>query len=193
MLAIPPRALLRAKPLEGRRISLLPIDSSDADALWQAVDASRAWLQPWLPWVPYQTDPQSSQRFAAASAADWDNSRALRFGIRTRPSGELIGVVGLEACLEMHRSCDLGYWIRHEAARRGYMTEAARLCLQFGFGQVGFHRMRVAAATTNHASLRVIARLGFRFEGVARHVEWCDGRWLDHATFSLLDQEWQTR
>ncbi len=51
--------------------------------------------------------------------------------------------------------------------------------------------IRVAAATDNHASLRVIARLGFRFEGIARHAEWCDGRWLDHASFALLEHEWQ--
>jgi ribosomal-protein-serine acetyltransferase len=55
---------------------------------------------------------------------------------------------------------------------------------------VGIHRLCVAAATDNHPSLRVIARLGFHFEGVARHAEWCDGRWLDHAVFSLLDHEW---
>ena len=51
---------------------------------------------------------------------------------------------------------------------------------------MGAHRVRVAAATDNHASLSVIGRLGFRFEGIARQAEWCDGRWLDHATFGML-------
>ena len=46
--------------------------------------------------------------------------------------------------------------------------------------------MRVAAATDNHPSLAVIARLGFRFEGIAREAERCHGRWLDHAIFALL-------
>jgi ribosomal-protein-serine acetyltransferase len=46
--------------------------------------------------------------------------------------------------------------------------------------------VRVAAATDNHPSLAVIARLGFRFEGIAREAERCHGRWLDHALFSLL-------
>jgi ribosomal-protein-serine acetyltransferase len=51
---------------------------------------------------------------------------------------------------------------------------------------MGAHRVRVAAATDNHASLSVISRLGFRFEGIARQAEWCDGRWLDHSVFALL-------
>ena len=45
---------------------------------------------------------------------------------------------------------------------------------------------RVAAATDNHASLSVIRRLGFRFEGIARQAEKCAGRWLDHAIFGMI-------
>ncbi len=46
MLAVPPRAELRIRPLETARLSLTPIESSDAHDLWYAVDASRAQLLP---------------------------------------------------------------------------------------------------------------------------------------------------
>jgi ribosomal-protein-serine acetyltransferase len=193
MITFPPRADLRANPLTTQRTVLWPAEAADAPELWLLVDGSRASLQPWLPWVPYQKDPECSLRFVEASAADWDNGRAVRFVIRERTGGRMLGVVGLEACVELHRGCDLGYWLGQAATRRGYMTEAATACLDFGFRIMGFHRIRVAAATDNHASLRVIARLGFHFEGTARHAEWCDGRWLDHAVFSLLDYEWRQR
>jgi ribosomal-protein-serine acetyltransferase len=191
MLQIRPRAELRARPVEGERVALFPMDVADAPELWDVVESSRSWLQPWLPWVPFQKTLESSLRFCEASAADWDQGRAVRFVMRERLGGRLLGVVGLEACVEMHRSSDLGYWLRREAAGRGLMTEAASLCVDFGFRTMGVHRQRVAAATSNHRSLRVIARLGFRFEGIARHAEWCDGRWLDHAVFSMLDFEWR--
>jgi ribosomal-protein-serine acetyltransferase len=174
-------------------LTLAPLDAADAHELWEVVDASRAWLTPWLPWVPFQKSPDASLRFVEASAADWDGGRALRFAIRDRRSGVLLGVVGLEACVEMHRSCELGYWLRHDAARQGFMTEGAMMCVDFGFRTLGMHRVGVAAATGNHPSLRVIARLGFQFEGVERQAEWCDGRWLDHAVFSLLEHEWRAR
>lgn len=191
MLTMPPRSELRSRPLRSGRLVLAPLETSDAPELWEVVDGSRSWLSPWLPWVPYQKSAESALRFAEASASDWDNGRALRFVIRLSPGGQLLGVVGLEACVEMHRACDLGYWLRREAAGHGYMTEAARACVDFGFRKLGVHRMRVAAATGNHPSLHVIARLGFSFEGIARHAEWCDGRWLDHAVFSMLDHEWR--
>jgi ribosomal-protein-serine acetyltransferase len=66
------------------------------------------------------------------------------------------------------------------------MTEAARACVDFAFGRMGVHRMRCAAATDNMPSLRVIGRLGFRFEGIARQAEFVGSRWLDHALFARL-------
>jgi ribosomal-protein-serine acetyltransferase len=190
MMQIPPRAELRSNPLHAQRITLLPVDVADAPDIWDAVESSRDWLQPWLLWVPYQQNPEAAVRFAQASVADWDQGRATRFIIRRRSDGRMAGVVGLESCVAMHRSCELGYWLRKDAAGSGLMTEAARQCVEFGFRNMKAHRIRVAAATTNHPSLRVIARLGFQFEGNARHAEWCDGRWLDHAVFSLLEHEW---
>jgi ribosomal-protein-serine acetyltransferase len=189
MLVIPPRAEIRARPLETARLLLVPIDPADATDMWTAIDGSRAHLERWLPWVPFNSDPAANQRFTDACAADWDAGRALRFTIRERASRSLVGVVGLEACVHLHRSCELGYWLRKEATGRGLMTEASRVVLEFAFRQMGAHRVRVAAATENHASLQVIGRLGFRFEGIMRQAEFCSRRWLDHAVFGLLSTD----
>ena len=81
---------------------------------------------------------------------------------------------------------ELGYWLRHDTCRKGFMTEAARATVDWALRTLQAHRIRVAAATDNHASLGVIRRLGFHFEGIAREAERCNGRWLDHAVFALL-------
>ncbi|HEY4117673.1 MAG TPA: GNAT family protein [Byssovorax sp.] len=186
MLVIPSRDELCAQPIETERLILSPIDASDGPELWLAVSGSRSFLARWLPWVQFHTDAAASTRFAEACAADWDQGRAIRFVLRDKVHRTLVGVVGLEACVHLHRSCELGYWLRREATRRGFMTEAARAALDFAFRVMGAHRVRIAAATDNHASLAVIGRIGFRFEGIARQAEWCDGRWLDHAVFATL-------
>jgi len=46
-----------------------------------------------------------------------------------------------------------------------------------------------ADVTDNYPSLRVIARLGFRFEGIARQAEYVGGRWVDHAVFGRLSTD----
>lgn len=186
MVKLPPRAVLRASPISSPRLLLYPIDPSDSREIWLAVEESRSYLHPWLPWVPFQRDEESTRRFAEACAADWDAGRALRLVIRERGTKTFVGVVGLETCVHIHGSCELGYWLREPAQGRGYMTEAAQALVRAAFEQFNMHRVKVAAATNNHPSLAVIARLGFRFEGIAREAEFCAGRWLDHAQFGML-------
>jgi ribosomal-protein-serine acetyltransferase len=189
MLVVPPRAELRQRPLDTPRLVLTPVEPADASALWFAVDSSRAHLEKWLPWVPFNTDMDASWRYCEASASDWDHTRALRFSIRERSTRRFLGVVGLESVAHLHQSADLGYWLRADAARRGYMSEAARATVQWAFKRLSAHRIRVAAATDNVASLGVIRKLGFHFEGIAREAERCQQRWLDHALFALLSRD----
>lgn len=188
-LSIPSLASGRAEPLVTQRTRLAPIDSKDAAELWEVIDASRSHLERWLPWVPFNNTPEASRRYAAACANDWDAGRAVRFGIRDRHTGALLGVVGLDSCVHLHLSCELGYWLHRRATGRGLMTEAAGACVDFAFARVGVHRIRCAAATENHASLAVIERLGFHREGVARQAEFVAGRWVDHAVFSRLSTD----
>jgi len=186
MLVVPNRAEVRHRPLETQRLILSPVEPTDASDLWFAVDTSRGHLERWLPWVPFNTDLDASWRYCEASANDWDHSRALRFAIRDRINRRFLGVVGLESLAHLHQSAELGYWLRADGVRRGYMTEAAGATLHWAFKRLNAHRVRVAAATDNVASLGVIRKLGFRFEGIAREAERCQGRWLDHALFALL-------
>ncbi len=185
-LTIPSRAAMRRTPIETARLVLLPIDLDDAAELWEAVDGSRWHLERWLPWVPFNNTPEASQRYAEACTVDWDAGRALRMVVRDRQTRQLLGVVGLDSCVHLHRSCELGYWLRREATGRGLMTEAASASVRFALERMGVHRIRCAAATDNFASLRVIARLNFRFEGIARQAEFVASRWLDHAVFAKL-------
>jgi ribosomal-protein-serine acetyltransferase len=192
MLAIAPRIELKSRPITTERLSLAPIDGSDARDMWSAVEASRAHLEPWLPWVPFNIDLDASFRYGEASASDWDAGRACRLAIRERATKRFLGVVGLESIAHLHESAELGYWLRVDTTGHGFMTEASRALLTWAFGQMHAHRIRVAAATDNHASLAVIRRLGFRFEGLAREAERCHGRWLDHAVFALLSTDPRT-
>ena len=186
MLTIPARSTVRSSPVESNRVVLCPIDPADGPELWTAVENSRWHLERWLPWVPFNNSPDASQRYAEACAQDWDAGRAVRLAIRSKKDRELLGVVGLDSVVHLHRSCELGYWLKREACGKGLMTEAAKACVTFAFDTLAAHRIRCAAATENYGSLRVIMRLGFRFEGIARQAEYVGGRWVDHAVFSQL-------
>lgn len=189
MLQLPHRHELRLRPLETPRLWLTPLEPIDSEDLWQAVESCRSYLEPWLPWVPFQTAPEACRQYAEISQHDWDHGRAVRFAIRERPSRRFLGVVSVEGLHHLNLSGELGYWIRKDVTGRGLMTEAAGTVVRWTFQTLGAHRVRVAAATNNHASLGVIGRLGFRFEGIAREAEFVAGRWLDHAIFARLSSD----
>ena len=62
MLAVPSRVELRVRPLETPRLLLSPIEAADAHDLWLAVEGSRAQLEPWLAWVPFNTDEDAVKK-----------------------------------------------------------------------------------------------------------------------------------
>ncbi len=188
-LRIPSRNRVRNRPLLGDDFCLTPVDPADGPELWVAIDASRSHLERWLPWVPFNNTPVASQRYAESCSADWDSGRAVRLAIRDRATHQLLGIVGLDNCVHIHKSCELGYWLHRDAVGRGLMTRAASVALEFAFSELGIHRVRCAAATDNDPSLAVIRRLGFHFEGVARQAEYVCNRWLDHAVFGLLSTD----
>ncbi|HWP06060.1 MAG TPA: hypothetical protein VNN72_09970, partial [Polyangiaceae bacterium] len=60
------RTSLRRSPVMSGRTLLVPIDGSDGPELWEAVEGSRWHLERWLPWVPFNSSPEASMRYAEA-------------------------------------------------------------------------------------------------------------------------------
>ncbi len=185
-LKIPARIELSQRPLVTARTIVEPITTSMHRKLFRAVEESRGFLEPWLPWVPYNDSVEASLRYAEACESDWRTGSALRFSIRLRNKPNTIGVITLENISDLHRSCDLGYWLRPSHTGQGLMTEVGRMLLEFAFAEMHFHRVRCAAGTENHRSQGVIERLGFQREGIAREAERVFGRWVSHVVYSRL-------
>lgn len=185
-LKIPAPIELTQGPLMSDRTILEPISVGMHRKLFRAVEDSRKFLEPWLPWVPYNDSVEASLRYTEACEIDFRSGTALRFAIRLRDKPDIIGAITLENISDLHRSADLGYWLREEATGQGLMTEVATVLLDFAFSRVHFHRIRCAAASDNIKSQKVIERLGFQTEGTAREAERVGGRWVTHVVYSRL-------
>ena len=87
--------------------------------------------------------------------------------------------------------CALGYWIGERFARQGYMSDAVRALIPFIFSTLGLHRIEAACLPINEASKNLLAKAGFRQEGIARRYLQINGEWRDHVLFALLEDEAQ--
>jgi RimJ/RimL family protein N-acetyltransferase len=62
--------------------------------------------------------------------------------------------------------------------------------LDFGFRELGLHRIQAACGPDNRMSQRLLARLGFTPEGRIRGHVFTNGAWRDSLLYSILDNEW---
>ena len=85
----------------------------------------------------------------------------------TPPRGELLGSVSLDLFAE-RQAAEIGYWIKREARRRGVALGAARLVIDWAFGELGVERLELLTYPGNEASQALAARLGFTRECLLR-------------------------
>ncbi|MGH4023017.1 MAG: GNAT family N-acetyltransferase [Pseudonocardiaceae bacterium] len=87
------------------------------------------------------------------------------------------------------RSAWVGYWVESGVAGFGVATGAVALAVDHSFGLGGLHRIEATVRPENAASLRVLAKLGFRVEGMlVRYLE-VAGAWRDHQLLALTREE----
>ena len=71
-------------------------------------------------------------------------------------------------------------------------TAAVALAVDHCLGPVGLHRLEATVRPENAASLRVLAKLGFREEGMFRRYLDVDGAWRDHLCFAITTEDLPT-
>ena len=87
------------------------------------------------------------------------------------------------------RSAWIGYWVSAEVTGGGVATGALALGLDHCFGPVGLHRVEATVRPENAASRRVLAKVGFREEGLLKRYLNVDGDWRDHLLVAMTVEE----
>lgn len=168
--------------------TLRPIRVRDAKTLERELLSNRSWLRPWeatSPVAPLSWDTRGSIRglLAAARAGN-----GLPFVIEC--DGRLAGQLNVSAIsYGSLSSATIGYWVAERFAGRGLTPTAVALATDHHFFGMGLHRMEICIRPENGPSLRVVEKLGFRYEGLRRRYIHINGDWRDHFCFALTVEE----
>jgi RimJ/RimL family protein N-acetyltransferase len=81
--------------------------------------------------------------------------------------------------------------IEHRA--KGYGSEAVRLMLEYGFNNLGLHRIWANTLESNIGAKKPLEKSGLVFEGCSRKAEYFAGEYFDKLHYGLLRDEYNGR
>lgn len=111
-----------------------------------------------------------------------------------KETNETIGRSGFHNWYAAHRRAELGYVMSKEhAKRKGYMSEAVRAILDFGFKEMDLNRVEAYIGPDNIPSLSIVQKFGFTREGYLKQHYINDGVIHDSIIFSLLKEEYEAQ
>lgn len=136
-------------------------------------------------WEPPRGKVESvehSHALLADGLAEFAAGRSVRLAVLPRQKGDvLIGRINFSQISRgVFQSCMLGYAIDHEYEGRGLMREALAASIDWMFETMKLHRVQANHLPENERSARLLTRLGFMREGLAREYLFINGAWRDH-------------
>ena len=172
---------------DGKRVSIRPLRFSDAPCLYENVKDKE--IVTWTVSIPHPYPKDGALKFVRKVRYNIKKKKAYAFGIVLKETGTVIGVVELMALDWRDKNAEIGYWLGRKYWAGDLMTEAVRLILKFGFGNLELHRIYAKLFEENTGSARVLEKCGFKLEGRMREERYRYGKWHDALRYGILDSD----
>ena len=126
----------------------------------------------------------------AQKLIDWFQSRfkdklGIRWGISLKGENNIIGTIGFNNFTKGHRA-NIGYDLQKDFWNKGYITEALKAVIKFGFEELEINRIEAEVMPGNIISEKVLDKLNFRKEGLLREWMLWNGKHYDMIMYSLI-------
>jgi ribosomal-protein-alanine N-acetyltransferase len=164
----------------GPRVGLRPLDRADEAEFIAVIKASAGLHHPWM------SLPGTPQEFGEFMARFDQPTANIGLVVCDRADDAIVGGININNIVYgRFQSAALGYWASASVAGRGYMAEAIKLVIAYAFGPLGLHRLEANIQPGNDASIRLVKRSGFRYEGYSPDYLFIDGAWRGHERWAV--------
>jgi ribosomal-protein-alanine N-acetyltransferase len=178
--------------LQTERLVLKVLGPSFARQSLDYYARNRAFLAEWnpAPTADFYTLPYHQERLRAELSLI-EEGRLARFWLFKRADTAYTAAIGNLAFNNIVRgafqSCHLGYQLDEREINQGFITEALQRAIAYAFEDLRLHRIEANVMPRNQRSRRVVEKLGFGEEGLARQYLKINGVWEDHIHYVLLN------
>ena len=172
-------------PLSGDLTTLREFRRTDLDDYLAVAGDDR--VTNWMAFDSYDRDKAEEVLAGIVERSSRDDRPDHMLAVTRQDDDRLIGFARIAPSGPW--GAKLGYAIHADQWGHGYATDAARTMLSFAFGPLHRHRVTAAIGPENEASIGVVKRLGFTYEGHLRDHVFTNGAWRDSLLYSLLESE----
>lgn len=169
-------------------VTVRSVRPRDGRTINRLLRENRSWLQRWEATVPGFDGPPAAGEMIRSVLRLARKDQVAPFVIEYR--GTVVGQITLSGLsFGSLASGAIGYWVAESVAGKGITPIAVALVVDWAFTNLGIHRVEVCIRPENEASLRVVRKLGLRYEGLRRRYIHIDGDWRDHFCFAVTIDE----
>lgn len=169
-------------------ISLEFLEEIHAGSLLNLVNANRAYLREWLPWVDHmQTVANFTQYIIETNKRAADETD---FGYAIIIDKNIVGRMGIHHISRQNKVGEIGYWLANGLQGRGIITKCCKALIDHGFTVLDLNRIEIKCGVGNTKSMAIPEKLKFKQEGILRQAEWLNGKFIDLYLYAMLKEEW---
>jgi [ribosomal protein S5]-alanine N-acetyltransferase len=152
------------EPIATERLILRPLEARDRARL---IKLANNWkVSKNLGTMPYPYSEAAADEWLGKQAGLWAGGKTVALAVTIED--ELIGGIGVG--VRDSADWELGYWLGEPYWNRGYASEAATALRDYAFAGLKLDRVVAGHFAENHASGRILTKLGFRYTSeVARY------------------------
>jgi ribosomal-protein-serine acetyltransferase len=161
------------------------------ERLFMLTSKNRVHLKKWLAWLDLVKTFDDTKTFIDTAVHQHNHGLGTTFAIMYR--GDLVGVAGFNHFDYQHKWGTIGYWLCSSFTGKGVMTKVVQKLLEYGFVENKLNKIEIRCAEENYESRAIPERLGFTYEATLRQCEWLYDRYVDHAVYSMLVNEYKIK
>jgi ribosomal-protein-alanine N-acetyltransferase len=178
--------------LESERLKIVSLDATDTEQFFDFLMRNKEFFRKWSP--AYEENYYSvwyHKAWLESIEREMKEGRQIKFGVYLKSNpNRIIGTVSFSNIIKgIFQSCFLGYRTDEHETNKGYISEAILRCVKYMFAEIMIHRIEANIMPANTASIRVMEKLGFENEGLAKKYLKVNGVWEDHFHYVLLNPE----
>lgn len=113
----------------------------------------------------------------------------FHFAVCAQPGGQLVGTVGFHTISVLNRTAEITYDLHPAHWGNGIATAVCAATAAWGFSALGLVRVQATVLEANAASIGVLRRCGFQFEGKLRNFRIVRGEPRDYLLYALVPDD----